>query len=244
MPKTRCLGPMLVSGALLLAGCANGSSALAPPETPTPTVNCEAASQEEWTEHCATAAPMDGASEGDPPLDKGVTIEQAEPTAGLNKPFQFFKTYSDNDEVEEWQVTLTKMKCGLKSIANGTSNPKWQGGDDVPEFITAKPEKGDEFCLLYWNWKNVGKTPGSTTSSGDLLIGDERYAMSDEADTIGSNVMKAEMPDEYYDQVDINPRKSTRSLELYSVPAGETPRAVLFPMTTVYEDSAMLISTT
>jgi hypothetical protein len=68
--------------------------------------------------------------------------------------------------------------------------------------------------------------------------------MSDEDGEIGGNVMKAELPDEYYDQVDINPRKSTRSLNLYSVPAGETPRAVLFPSAWVGGDSTMLISMT
>jgi hypothetical protein len=81
-------------------------------------------------------------------MDDDVSIENAQPTAGLNEPFQFFKTYSNNEEVEGWQVTLTKMKCGMKSLAKGASNPKWQGGNDVPEYITAKAEDGDQFCIL------------------------------------------------------------------------------------------------
>jgi len=178
------------------------------------------------------------------PTQVDVPIEQAERTAGLGKPFEFHKTYSDSDEVELWEVTLTEVKCGVKSIPKGASNPKWDGGDEYPEYITAKAGDGDEFCLLYWDWKNVGKTPASTTDAGDILIGDERFAKSDEDSDIASNVTRNQLGDAYDNQVDVNPRKSTKSVDVYTVPAGGVPRAVLFPMATVYGDSTMLISTT
>jgi hypothetical protein len=238
--KSHALTSVVLAGFLILTGCSTGNpaqNASTPRPSPTPAINCETASMEEWLEHCETAAPEKGE-----PME--VPVEKQEPYAGLNEPFQFFKTYSDHDEVEEWQVTLTKVSCGVKAIPKGAANPKWDGGDEYPQHITAKPASGEEFCLLYWDWKNVGKTPASTTNSGDILIGDERFAKSNGDDDIANAVLENEFGDAYYTQVDVNPRKSTRSVDVYSVPAGEMPRAVLFPMATVYEDSAMVISTT
>jgi hypothetical protein len=226
---------------LILTGCSRNpaQNASSPMPSPTPAVNCETASMEEWLEHCDTAPPV----EGEPGASQ-VPVQEQEPIAGLNEPFQFLHTYSNTDEVEEWQVTLTKVRCGVKAIPKGAMNPKWDGGDKYPEYITAKPASGEEFCLLYWDWKNVGKTPAGTTDSGDILIGDERFAKSPDDDDIADNVMKNELGDAYYSQTDVNPRKSTRSIDVYSVPAGETPRAVLFPMATAFEDSSMVVSTT
>ena len=54
------------------------------------------------------------------------------------------------------------------------SNPEWDGSDDIPQQIAAKPDAANDFCILYWSWKNVGKVPASTDFAGDLMIGDEQ----------------------------------------------------------------------
>jgi hypothetical protein len=224
--KSRSLGCLALGALLLVVGCSSDIPGSAPG------TECDPTSQQN---PCANYGPTDANT-------PEVPVESAAPTAALNQPFEFRKTYSDSDKVDTWQVTLTQVKCGLTSITNGADNPEWRGGDEVPEYLPAKPEIGDEFCVTYWSWTNVGKGPASTGDAGDLLIGDERFAMDDES--LSSNTGKDQLGKDWANTVDINPRKSTRTLNVYAVPVGSTARAVLFPNKTVYTDSTMLIAAT
>lgn len=185
-----------------------------------------------------SAAPPEDQESAAPPEDQEGENAQALPA---NKSFSYTAQYSDDEESTDWQVTLTETRCGLKSIADGEANPDWDGGDDVPQMVPAKPDQGNDFCILYWTWENVGKTHGTPDFSGDLMIGDERHARDGEDEMMSWEVMETELGVNYTDAV--NPGESTESLDIYQVPEGVTPDAVWFPGDTMVSPSWLLVST-
>lgn len=153
--------------------------------------------------------------------------------------------YSPPPEMEqkkapEWQVTLTATKCGLKSIPEAQLNPEYDGSDDIPEEIAAKPDAGNDFCVLYWSWENVGDVPATTDFSGDLMIGEKQHAASPDDQMMAWTVMDTELGVAYAGEV--NPGKSTKSVDIYQVPEGAMPDAVWFPEVTVGAEQ-VLVST-
>lgn len=181
------------------------------------------------------------------PLDGPVEEWEAEqypaPPSVIEVPagqtFDYTKVYSDGSATVDWKVQLTKVECGLDRIPKGADNPKWQGGDDVPQHVTAKAASGKQFCIAHWDWTNVGKTPGYTDDAGDIVIGDERYTREDEiSETIEETHLTAEESGRYDET---NPHDKVKSLDVYVVPAGATAEAVWFPMATFDGDSSYLV---
>jgi hypothetical protein len=155
------------------------------------------------------------------------------------KSFDYTSVGDDQTKASDWTVKLTKTECGVKSISKAVPNPKWDGSDTFPEWVAAKPAKGQDFCILYWSWKNVGKTPGYPDAAGDLVVNGERYAR--EEDEMSEHVMETHLGIRWHPT---NPHQSTKSLDIYEVPAGSTPDAVWFPYENlVVPDSYLLIAT-
>lgn len=233
----------LAVGLFVIVGCSSPSAkqaapaatAEAAPSSDSPSIDCETASQADWQKYCASLEPQDEDSQTE------AGSEEQEPIAGLGESFDYSPVPGDESTPPSFEVTLTKMDCGLKSIRGAESNPDWNGGDDHPKYVAAKPAKGKDFCIFYWTWKNVGKVPGTTDFSGDVMIGDERHSRSPEDEMMSWTVMDTQLGVGYTD--DINPKESTKSLDIYQVPARSTPTAIWFPGDTMMSPSYLLIST-
>lgn len=235
-PHMKRIALLAAAVALTLAGCSQpintgspppaASSAAQPETTPTPEIDCATASQADWQEYCSEVPPED--NEG-----------QVEPVPA-GKPFEYVKTYSDDSEPAFWEVTLDKVNCGGKSIPEADSNPDWDGGNENPEYIAAKPDDGNEFCVVYWSWKNVGTEPATTDRAGNIVLGEERFAASSEDEMRSWTVMETELGVNYSKQ--INPRGKAKSLDIYQIPAGEKPTGIWFPMDTMVSESYILVS--
>lgn len=205
------------------------SSSISSPSSPLtstqPPVDCQTASQTEWMANCAK---------------NSTTPQSSGPAARLGQPFDYFQEYANDPQPRAWKVTLTKAECGKKSIAKAEINPEWDGGDDKPEYIDAKPASGKDFCLLFWSWQNVGKIHANPDRSGDFMLGDERSSRSQEDELMSWTVMETMLGVRYADEV--NPHESTKSVDVYQVPSGVTPDAVWFPQATLGGDSYILVS--
>lgn len=227
--KRSCALVALFTTLLLAVGCSSSTdTAVSPAASPSPSTsfNCDDpdATVEEWDQHCT----LDAIESADPPtpIEFGQTAE-------------YNREYVDSDGTT-WSVKLTKVDCGLKKIAKVDSNPEWDGGDDHPEYIAAKAPSGSDFCILYWDWENIGKTPDNTNSAGDLMFGDRQWAKSSDDESRSEKFMETNMG-LGYDQV--NPGKKTKSADIYTVDEGTAPDAVWFPMQNGGDDNYMLFAT-
>jgi hypothetical protein len=157
------------------------------------------------------------------------------------QPFDYAKTYNDDTPPTDWRVQLTQVRCGLDTIRKGAPNPKWQGEDDVPEYVTAKAAPGKQFCMAYWDWTNTGDAPGNTDDAGDIVVGGQRFTREDVeiSDAVETTHLKPEESGLYEA---INPGDKAKSIDVYVVPAGSVAEAVWFPMATVDGDSHILVA--
>jgi hypothetical protein len=114
----------------------------------------------------------------------------------------------------------------VKTIAKALPNPKWDGGDEHPEYVAAKADPGKEFCIVYWSWENVGKEPGQPNAAGDIVVNGERYPRAGEDEEMSEHVMENKLGHEWGD---VSPHDSTKSLDVYLVPEGAQAEAVWFP---------------
>ena len=159
-------------------------------------------------------------------------------TEAFGKAFDFTDVYADGTQ-SKWRVTLTRAKCGLKSVPRADSNPSWDGSDSMPSEIDARADARNEFCVLHWDWKNVGRKPATTTHSGNIVVGQDEFAASDEDQMRSWRMMRSLLNVEYSKSV--NPQGTTKSLDVYQIPAGQKPTAVWFPMRTMVSDSTILV---
>jgi hypothetical protein len=179
----------------------------------------------------------------DPHTQPGYTTE-AEPSTPVQtvphgQPFDYHDVGSEG-ETYDWRVRLIKTECGLKTIPDVVANPKWQGEDDVPEYLDAKADPGQQFCVLSWSWENVGQRPGQPDAAGDLVVEGRRYTRAGEDEEMSERLMEARG----HKWKDVNPGGKSDSLDVYLVPEGKTPEAVWFPYENmVHEQSTILVAT-
>src|SRR3954453_5768633 len=93
------------------------------------------------------------------------------------------------------QVKLLKSRCGVTVIPKVKSNPKYgtekyDPDYELPEYIDAKAPKGEAFCIINVQWKNVGKKPASASSFDniDTANGTEYDRISDYGDRLTNEV--------------------------------------------------------
>lgn len=229
---TRYIIAALTVPLLGLAAC-GGSDETAAPDEGEASIDCETATQDEWTEHCMDEAPEDGG-----PVDEEQSGGAPIP---LGEPFEYQKVMSDDTPTSDWSVTLTEVECGLATIPEAEYNPDWDGSDDIPEYIDAKPDEGNDFCILHWDWENVGEVPGQVDYPGDMMLGDEQHARSDEDVERSGYATDTHLGDEY--SLDVNPGGTSKTLAIYQVPAGVTMDAVWFPAESMVSPSWLLVGT-
>ncbi|MEV5764728.1 hypothetical protein AB0L34_09145 [Micromonospora sp. NPDC052213] len=149
--------------------------------------------------------------------------------AKIGQAFEYTQTFSDNTPPAHWRITVTKLVCGIRSIPRAAANPKWQGESDVPQYITATPEPGKEFCRVDATLTNIGKTPGSSMDFADVVIDKGQFASSSNDDEVTSNLNNLLNED-----TTTNPGDTVKAARVWTVPTGSTPIAVLFPFETVF----------
>ncbi len=179
------------------------------------------------TEASSVAPPMD---DGEPP---------AVETVPYGEPFEYVDMSLDGPGTT-WSVALNNVDCGLNSLPKADANPNWDGSDGIPEYTSAKPPEGSEFCVLYWDWTNVGKSPGITIQSGDLMFGDERFARTVDDEMRSWTFMDTNLSVDY--AAEVNPGKKTKSADIYTVDEGQTPDATWFPMETFVDEAYVLVA--
>jgi hypothetical protein len=91
---------------------------------------------------------------------------------------------------------------------------------------------------MHWSCKNVGKIHANVDQSGDLMLGDERFARSSEDESRSWTIMQTHLDYIYTNQV--NPGESAKSLDVYQVSAGRKPDSIWFPMETVQPGSSYI----
>lgn len=194
-----------------------------------PAIDCANASQSEWMEHCATVEPV---------------YEEPDPKP-FGEPFEFTSFYADGPGTD-WLITLEKVDCGLANVPRAELNPNYDYSapdtESNPHYSAVEPEPGNQFCILQWNWENVGTKPGYPTHSGNIRVGDEEFAQTDDDASRSWTIMDTHLDITYTDIV--NPRGSMKTLDIYQIPEGEEPTAVWFPMATFVSESEVLVATT
>lgn len=240
MNRARLLVAIGAATALLVAGCTAPSTAppaTSPTPTPSASIDCsdENITVKEWDEHCEGVQPTEEPGKADE------TPMHGDPYIPMGEPLEFNEPYSDGTPATTWKVTLKKAQCGQKSLPETDSNPKWRGSDDIPQYIGAKAPKGKDFCVLYWDWMNAGKVPDTIKQAGDLMFGDEQFARDSEDEMRSWTFMETNLKVNY--SAKVNPRKTTKSADIYTVDQGKVPDAVWFPLGTLVGNEQYLMAT-
>lgn len=160
----RTLLALAAATAIALTGCSNDSS----PETDDSSSSPDGAeaqaestplSQEEWIELCA---PDGGTNPDDPKCTEDLGEGDEEGMAddeSLNEKqgewFEFTTTDAD-DYIEKWQVRIDSAEV-VDVLPKAADNADWDGGDEIPEYIDAKPEAGNEFLHVEYSLKNTNQ---------------------------------------------------------------------------------------
>lgn len=143
----------------------------------------------------------------------------------LGVPFDWEQTFSEGSPSVQWRVTVDKV--GTETILkDAADNPAWRGGEDQPMRIAARAAAGKKFYVLSATFENIGRTPATAPPDFDDVITDKgRFRQTNDDDSTGRNLT------EDAGTYPINPGDSTKYSKVWSVPAGATATAVLFPKT-------------
>lgn len=191
------------------APATTGRAAAASPSETLSHVECgdPQISQEEYAAHCAAATAK--------PLIK---IARGKAFNYLDKPM--------NTAPVQWRVKVRRLTC-WKAIPNGIYI-----GDG--KFGTARPAKGKKFCVLSSIHTNTGKTPGSP-STFDAIMTDKGQFAQAHGDSDVEDAIAQQNDDARYYETWTNPGDTTVKYQVWSVPAGASPTAALFPFATVFD---------
>ena len=121
--------------------------------------------------------------------------------------------------VVKWAVTVTDMECAIASIPRAEVSE-----DGTGKASTARPSKGNEFCLLHTKWKNVGEVASMPVFPGNLIIDGEQVAHEQRDQARSFAVTSDQLGVDLLGYVE--PGKSVKEIEVYEVPQGSVPEAV------------------
>lgn len=227
-----------------LAGCSGGGGVQAsnPPATPSP--------------KSSTPTSSGAASPGASPSwdcvkhwDDRYCGQQANapklPEVDQGTAFHYTTQRADSEgkleDQTEWQLTLSQVDCGLKSLPKAADN-----GPYKPLYKTAKPGAGNAFCVLQWDWENVGKHPGTTDMAGSLFAGDQddqiEYAKTDKDQEYSQNYMTTRYGYSQANAEPVNPGGKAKTADVYTLPAGAKAVAVNFPEATLMADAVVKVN--
>lgn len=199
-----------LSAALVLAACGGGTPSAAPGRTSSKRVDCSdsSLSQSDWVKYCGAKA----------------SPSPAIATAKVGTPFRYRQVFSDSSKPNDWQVTVTSIRCGITTIKHAASNPAYDGGN--AQYVDATPAPGKQFCEVDLTAKNVGRTPGDDPLGTDTIILDMgQFSNEDDANDqdINQNL------DDQDNTATLNPGDEATLRNVWSVPTNATPRGVLYP---------------
>lgn len=175
----RTLLALTAATALVLTGC-SGNSSPEPEETSSAPEGGEAQSestplsQDEWIDLCA---PDGGTNPDDPKCteDLGEGDEEGIPDDDeLNEAqgewFEFTTTDAE-DYIEKWQVRIDTAEV-VDALPKAADNADWDGGDEIPQYIDAKPEDGNEFLHVEYSVKNTNKKAAYLALEPSVMFSD------------------------------------------------------------------------
>ncbi|AZL10118.1 hypothetical protein [Brevibacterium aurantiacum] len=151
--------------ALMLAGCSTNSAPKAESDTQTPaqeevaTAEPTPLSQAEWVELCGP----EGTAPDDPQCTADMGTGDEEPLDDsdfMEKQGEWFIFTTTDDEsiLEKWDVRVDSVE--LADVLPGAkSNGDWEGSDEIPEYVDAKPAEGNEFLHAEYTVKNTNQKP-------------------------------------------------------------------------------------
>jgi archaellum component FlaG (FlaF/FlaG flagellin family) len=151
---------------------------------------------------CVAAIGGDDTAAPPPPSEES-TASEPKPE-GSQPPAE--KTYKIGDKAtdDDYQFTVTKIKCGVSRVGDTYSNEKAQG----------------QFCLVSLRIKNVGNDPISYSSENQALV-----------DTKGKNYSPDDEAWIYVDDSDvwgeINPGNTLKTIVPFDVPKKTKPDHLL-----------------
>jgi len=135
------------------------------------------------------------------------------PTAQAGEPFTFSGSSS-------WRVTLSDVQCRLmeiRGVGAGTSAPA----------LSAKPNDGNEFCVLTWDLVNIGAAPAAIgVPKGTLFLGRDEVSASLEDEAVADRVLKDRF--DVDSQTLVNPGNSTKRVNVYQITQNDGPTHVSF----------------
>jgi archaellum component FlaG (FlaF/FlaG flagellin family) len=152
----------------------------------------------------ACAAAIGGDDTAAPPPAGGASTGSEPDTEASQPPAE--KTYQIGDKAtdDDYQFTVTKIKCGVSRVGDSISNEKAQG----------------QFCLVSMRVKNVGNDPISYSSENQALV-----------DTKGKNYSPDDEAWIYVDDSDvwgeINPGNTLKTVVPFDVPKKTKPDHLL-----------------
>lgn len=193
----------ITAAALFLSSCGTGAdpgtsaepsamtstSEPSPPSTPL--------SQAEWVEMCGP----EGTDPGNPRCtedkealeDEGVgeeddADEYSDPY--LDEEYQEpvgewlqFTTTDDENYVRKWEVKVDSVEL-TETLPDAKSNPDWDGGEEIPQYIEARANEGNEFLHAKYSVKNTTGVPGALSLESAVVFSDsEMYGPYGEFDT-------------------------------------------------------------
>ena len=168
--------------------------------------------------------------ESPPPVEEEDAPESVEPTTEVEGPklVPFGSSATSGGE----EVKIDRLRCDEEKKAEFVScretnlgkiapNPDYDGdaSGDVPEFLAAKAESGDEFYLVAVEWKNAGKKPIRAGAFGTLVTaGGAEF----ESDSVYEQILTQNTKgNEDVDTTEtFNPGKGFRIILCYAIPKG------------------------
>lgn len=178
----RTLLAVAAAAAIALTGCssnttpeADATSPASPTDEPAPAESTPL-SQAEWVDLCA---PDGGTNPDDPQctadqVEDGEGDEEGISDESFNEKqgewFVFTTTDSENF-VEKWDVRIDSAKL-VDVIPDAEYNEDWDGGDEIPQYIDAKPDAGNEFLHIEYSVKNTNQKPLYLALESSVMFSD------------------------------------------------------------------------
>jgi hypothetical protein len=146
------------------------------------------------------------------PTEEEPTEEETEDPA---KVVAFKKTVASKTE----QVKVSKTDCGLAKLIKVVDNPDWDYLTDSEQYIDRKAPKGETWCVISVDWKNVGKKPMEFSQFGSILTTNGVEYSGDDY-TSEASVLMNRANNSDWESGEQNPGRSQKIVLVYSVPKG------------------------
>ena len=216
----RFLALAAAAAALTLTACSSNDTTAEPEADPSADQASESSaestplSQEEWVELCGP--------EGTAPDDPKCFEDSANPTVKVGEWGELVQTFDDGEEQPSGiRVDKVEYKDTLSAAA---SNPDWDGGEEIPQYIDAEPEDGYQFAVVSYTVKNTSKKPSMPGFNGSVLTNnDAEFGPGPDEEDYAYNL--ADAADEKSGSY-INPGQDVNQFLVVQIEKGDTLKSV------------------